>query len=356
MQQFFAKRLKPVHFARHRFEPKNQARSELIFPSCTSKAGAEAFDTKGYAIMDTGASRSVIGSENLPSMMQMLDPATRDRVREKPNCIGFRFGNNQIEHSFKQIWIPIRSEKQQIWIIVEVVPKHTPFLLSIQTMRKLGAVLNLEENSCVLQKLGRSIPLRIGKTGLLMINMADLCQSPPMSAFVTSRLISPPESSSTDRHAYSKGSHGHDQGDSRSRDAVAPDFADPVDESGSSPGGRGSRAASPQRARSSAPDADARSSRTKSNAAGDLKESEDRWQFPNSPPGLRVVRSVRKIHIWEDEMHLLTEQSKTAPPISPTRQMQIPTIASLPKTPSRAAPAGTHGVRSPQTRHRRSRQ
>ena len=223
-------------------------------------------------------------------------------------------------------------------------------------MRKLGAVLNLEENSCVLQKLGRSIPLRIGKTGLLMINMADLCQSPPMSAFVTSRLISPPESSSTDRHAYSKGSHGHDQGDSRSRDAVAPDFADPVDESGSSPGGRGSRAASPQRARSSAPDADARSSRTKSNAAGDLKESEDRWQFPNSPPGLRVVRSVRKIHIWEDEMHLLTEQSKTAPPISPTRQMQIPTIASLPKTPSRAAPAGTHGVRSPQTRHRRSRQ
>ena len=241
--------------------------------------------------MDTGASRSVIGSENLPSMMQLLDPATRDRVKEKLSRIVFRLGNNQIEHSFKQIWIPIRSEKHQIWLIVEVVPKHTPFLLSIQTMRKLGAVLNLEKNTCFLQTLGRSIPMRVGKTGLLMISMADLCQSSSMSAFVASRLVKSLESSSADRHAHSKGSHGDDQGDSRNRDAVASDSADSVDESSSNSGGRTSRATGAQRTCPTAPDIDARSSWTKGHVAGDLKEPEDRGQLSDSPPpGLRMVR------------------------------------------------------------------
>lgn len=58
--------------------------------------------------------------------------------------------------------------------------------------------------------------------------------------------------------------------------------------------------------------------------------------------------SEKEIHIWEDEMQLFADCSKTVNPSSPPRQMQVPMIASLPKTPSRAAPAGTSGVRSPQ--------
>ena len=148
MQQFFASRLKPPHFARQCIEHQKPASSIQIFPSCTSKVGDEAFDAKGLAIVDTGASRSVIGNESLPKMMQMLDPNTHERVREKPSRIGFRFGNNQIEYSFKQIWIPVRSDTHQIWLVIEVVPKATPFLLSIQTLRKLGAALDLQKNAC----------------------------------------------------------------------------------------------------------------------------------------------------------------------------------------------------------------
>ena len=189
MQQFFSNRSKSVHFARHHFEPKILPNPVSTFPSCTSKAGHEAFDTKGFAIVDTGASRSVIGSENLPQMMQMLDSTTRARVKEKSSCIGFRFGNNQIEYSFKQIWIPIYSDTQQIWIIIEVVPKCTPFLLSIQTMRKLGAVLDLQKGTCYLQTLNRAIPLKQGNTGLLMISLADLCKKSCLPAFVASKSL-----------------------------------------------------------------------------------------------------------------------------------------------------------------------
>ena len=189
MQQFFASRSKSVHFARQREQStqnpilKDQIR---LFPSCTSKTGQEAFNTQGYAIVDTGASRSVIGSENLPQMMQLLNPATRARAKEKASCIGFRFGNNQIEYSFKQVWIPIRNGAQQTWLVIEVVPKSAPFLLSIQTMRKLGAVLDLQQGTCFLQTLGKAIPLKQGTTGLLMISLADLCQKPTKATFVAS--------------------------------------------------------------------------------------------------------------------------------------------------------------------------
>ena len=79
MQQFLANRSASVHFAR---QSKQSIPSPILkdpihtFPSCTSNVGKEACDTQGYAIVDTGASRSVIGSENLPQMMQLLDPVT----------------------------------------------------------------------------------------------------------------------------------------------------------------------------------------------------------------------------------------------------------------------------------------
>ena len=63
--------------------------------------------------------------------------------------------------------------------------------------------------------------------------------------------------------------------------------------------------------------------------------------------------SEREILQWEDEMLQMTEQAKTAQPSTPTRMTQVPTITSMPKTPSRVAPTGATGVRSRVPGHRR---
>ena len=287
MQQFFANRSKSVHFARHHFEPKILPNPVSTFPSCTSKAGHEAFDTKGFAIVDTGASRSVIGSENLPQMMQMLDSTTRARVKEKSSCIGFRFGNNQIEYSFKQIWIPIYSDTQQIWIIIEVVPKCTPFLLSIQTMRKLGAVLDLQKGTCYLQTLNRAIPLKQGNTGLLMISLADLCKKSFLPAFVASKSVEHSASDQGESHANQARCHEHDQGHRRSGDAIAQDSLDTADESSPNPGGRTGRADGSERACATDPEPDAGGSEPEDHVTGNSQEpstfsSNTRLSWPSS--------------------------------------------------------------------------
>jgi hypothetical protein len=151
------------------------------------------------AILDTGASRSVIGIEHVPSVLRKLPPSIREQIREVPSQIGFRFGNNQVEHSFKQLQIPLEHGRQRIWLLVEVVPKATPFLLSIKAMKSLGASIDLENNTCYLKKLNRSLPLRENANGLFVIDMFDLCRSPDKpstasAAFVASshQLIAPP--------------------------------------------------------------------------------------------------------------------------------------------------------------------
>ena len=148
----------------------------------------------GLAILDTGASRSVIGSDNIPAVLQKLPMSVRDLIKEKPSRIGFRFGNNHIAYSFKQLQIPLIKGKTRFWLLVEVVPKATPFLLSIKAMKSLGANLGLPNNTCYLKTLQRSLPLRENKNGLFAIDMSDLCQDqsanrPSEAAFTTSSQI-----------------------------------------------------------------------------------------------------------------------------------------------------------------------
>jgi len=142
----------------------------------TSQSASLSMKASGLAILDTGASRSVIGSEHVAAVLQKLPPAVQCQVREVPSRIGFRFGNNQIAYSFKQLRIPLTYGKQKIWLLIEVVPKATPVLLSIKTMKSLRATIDLGKSTCFLQKLNRSLPLKENSNGLFVIDVADLCE------------------------------------------------------------------------------------------------------------------------------------------------------------------------------------
>ena len=179
-QTFFAKRNRVFDSIVRKHNPQPMQQKPLLATGLTSKSGESlGFRTNGMAILDTGASRSVIGEDNLPMLLGQLPITVRDRVKDRASRVAFRFGNNQIEYSYKQIHIPIEFRKTRMWLIVEVVPKATPFLLSIQTMRQLGAVIDLQKSSCHLKALNRNIPLHEAKTGLLMIRMQDLCNPEP---------------------------------------------------------------------------------------------------------------------------------------------------------------------------------
>ena len=159
----------------------NPVNQEPAAPVCVMSSdgitgGTQSKLTLGMAILDTGASRSVVGEDHVPNILEQLPEQIRNVVKEKGSRVGFRFGNNQIEYSFKQLHIPLIHGNQRVWIIIEVVPRATPFLISIHTMKCLRAVIDLESGSCFLKSIGRSIPITENRNGLMTLKIQDLCR------------------------------------------------------------------------------------------------------------------------------------------------------------------------------------
>ena len=159
----------------------NPVNQEPAAPVCMMSSdgitgGMQSKLTLGMAILDTGASRSVVGEDHVPNILEQLPEQIRNMVKEKSSRVGFRFGNNQIEYSFKQLHIPLIHGNQRVWIIIEVVPRATPFLISIHTMKCLRAVIDLESGSCFLKSIGRSIPIIENRNGLMTLKIQDLCR------------------------------------------------------------------------------------------------------------------------------------------------------------------------------------
>ena len=234
VQEFFAHRLP------HRKSPSLMKPTTTDVECLHSSLDMENVKQAGLAILDTGASRSVVGLDVLPHVLKSLPPCVRDQVKEKPSHIGFRFGNNQVTYSQKQVHIPIFTNTHKIWIVIQVVPAATPFLLSIQAMKMLGAQINLSNNHCHLSKIDRQLSLQESKNGLYLISMSELClpskpryqQSFTAEADRAPSFQPPPGLTlpSCVNHANTGRSHAHDQEHSRGHHGVLAPVAGDTDE------------------------------------------------------------------------------------------------------------------------------
>lgn len=82
-----------------------------------------------HAILDTGASRCIIGEKTLERLKLALPTSLTQKFRKKASQVRFRFGNNASLTSQYAIQIPLKHrENRKLWISIEVVPGLTPFL------------------------------------------------------------------------------------------------------------------------------------------------------------------------------------------------------------------------------------
>ena len=98
-----------------------------------SRACEEAPDE---AILDTGASRTVIGSRRVPGLIKALHGV---RVKRAPSSCVFKFGNNGTLQSQEALYLP---RKGKGWLRVEIVPGSTPFLLSNAVVEGMKGVID----------------------------------------------------------------------------------------------------------------------------------------------------------------------------------------------------------------------
>ena len=131
-----------------------------------------------HAILDTGASRCIIGEKTLQALKGCLAVDVQSRLKTSPSKIKFRFGNNQTLTSSYRVHFPLKAQDSRtVWLAVEVVEGATPFLFSKRAFKLLGGSLDTTTDTCCMHRLhSEAIPLEVSRTGLYLINIGDLCQ------------------------------------------------------------------------------------------------------------------------------------------------------------------------------------
>ena len=126
------------------------------------------------AILDTGASKTVVGKENLKRAISQLDPELRQRIRTSKSQTVFRFGNNGTLPSLFTAWVPFGKNQ---WFRIEVVEGRTPFLISNAFMRLLKCELDFARDVLRIPKWQKSLKLRVNGKGLYQVDLKELLSS-----------------------------------------------------------------------------------------------------------------------------------------------------------------------------------
>ena len=150
-------------------------RSETATLSDLSSSVALLSTSPVEAILDTGASRCVMGHRLLEPFLSQLGDRVRDSVRVTRSAVKFRFGNNQTLDSTKRVLVPIRTvDHQVLWLGIEIVPGNTPLLFSKRAIKQLGGIIDTTQDTCCLRRLRRTLQLHSSATGLYLLDLARL--------------------------------------------------------------------------------------------------------------------------------------------------------------------------------------
>jgi hypothetical protein len=124
-------------------------------------------------IIDTGASKSVIGQKKVKSLLHSLPTAVQTQVHWGSSNTVFRFGNNGTLPSVGALYIPFGAR----WMRLEVVKGETPFLLSNAFLKATAA--DVCSSSCELffTESGIRVPLHVNSKGLYTVELADVLKA-----------------------------------------------------------------------------------------------------------------------------------------------------------------------------------
>ena len=106
-------------------------------------------------IIDTGASKTVIGQGKVRELLKSLPSWIQKQVSWKKSETIFRFGNNAVLPSIGAVYIPFGSR----WLKIEVVSGETPFLLSNSFLKAIDADVCTNKSCLRLNQCDMEIPL-----------------------------------------------------------------------------------------------------------------------------------------------------------------------------------------------------
>ena len=123
----------------------------------------------GFAVLDSGCGRSVIGADTLAQFRSLWKAAGLGPAHEHKEQNSFRFGNGSLEVSNKVIEMPISIAGKHGVIRAAVIRGQAPLLLSRPALKRLQARLDFDKDELVLFDEGIRVPLRVNEAGQYVV-------------------------------------------------------------------------------------------------------------------------------------------------------------------------------------------
>ena len=127
----------------------------------------------GYAILDSGCGKTIIGRETLTSFREIWDKLNIPVKPEFKQRNVFRYGNGQQEVSDTMIDMPIFLAGKPGYVRAAIVQGSAPLLLSRPSMKKLKVQMNFAEDSIQLFDSQVPVPIEVNSAGQYAIKITE---------------------------------------------------------------------------------------------------------------------------------------------------------------------------------------
>lgn len=129
----------------------------------------------GFGIIDSGCGKTLIGQDTLNSLFRMLAEAGQPIPSLRQDQHVFRFGNQHEELSTCSVTLPVGINGRLGWVEASVIKGTAPLLLSRNTMKSLGAILDFQKETLSLGG-GKPERLVVNEAGQYVLSIMDFPQ------------------------------------------------------------------------------------------------------------------------------------------------------------------------------------
>lgn len=154
-------------------------------------------ETLGYAVVDSGCTRTVCGRVWLQSYIDSLSRSDRRSVHKDYDKCNFRFGDGEIHTSTEMVTIPVQFGSQGVKLRTHVVNCDVPLLLSRDSLKRADAEIEFKTDTIVL--LGEKMNVLVTSSGHLCVPLGNNDKSLSVKQVLFSTPLKPEDDSANER-------------------------------------------------------------------------------------------------------------------------------------------------------------
>ena len=158
---------------RYRKGNKGYEHVNLIFKETGEEARLETKDNLERMIIDCGTTKTVAGTKWMKNHLASLSEDDKKQIEEKEEKRFFRFGNSVRYPSTKEVSVPIKLGKLVSHLNISVVDASIPLLLGKPDLKRLGFVINFEDDTVFTTRTHETFPLETTLKGHLALSLVE---------------------------------------------------------------------------------------------------------------------------------------------------------------------------------------